>query len=220
LLVGALLLVFQAVAAGSAETLDLRRRLTEYAQQNWQLADGLPQNSVFAIIQSRDGYLWLATQAGLVRFDGVRFQVFGRANTPEFERENVAALAEDGDGAIWVGTTSGVRRYLRGRFTRYDKGAGLPSERIRCLALDNGGLLWVSTDAGVCVLKHGAVLPPGVLAGTEASRVNRIRPAGDGRMWFATTHGLVRYSRGRIERFGTEQGLPSNARTRGVRPWF
>src|SRR5512133_3968762 len=77
--------------ASPASALDPRVRLTQYHSLSFQIEQGLPQNSVQAIVQTRDGYLWLGTQAGLVRFDGVRLAVFGRSTVPDFIRENIRA---------------------------------------------------------------------------------------------------------------------------------
>src|SRR5271169_2372243 len=73
--------LFRAAAAGP-----------DYSIQNWQIEDGLPQNSINAVIQTREGYLWLATFNGLVRFDGVRFTVFDAENTPELKDSRITSL--------------------------------------------------------------------------------------------------------------------------------
>src|SRR5687768_13183401 len=65
-----------------AEALDPYRALTQYVQDTWDTRDGLPRNYVKAILQTHDGYLWIGTQAGLVRFDGARFTIYNSTNTP------------------------------------------------------------------------------------------------------------------------------------------
>lgn len=72
--------------------LDPNRSLSQFGLDLWQRRQGLPQSSVNAIAQTADGYLWIGTEEGLARFDGVRFTVFDRKNTPEMERHNVTAL--------------------------------------------------------------------------------------------------------------------------------
>ena len=79
----------------AAPALDPRKSLTQYVHDTWQTEQGLPQNSVTAITQTRDGYLWLGTQEGLVRFDGVRFTVFDTRSTPELGNNFVLCLPED-----------------------------------------------------------------------------------------------------------------------------
>src|SRR5688572_9333531 len=82
------------LAAAPASALDPATRLTQYGRDAWQVEDGLPQNTIKAIHQTRDGYLWLATEEGLARFDGVRFTVFDSTNTPEMTVAAVEGMAE------------------------------------------------------------------------------------------------------------------------------
>src|SRR5678815_2721864 len=91
----------------AANALDPRKAITQYSHQIWQAREGLPQNSIHAMLQTRDGYLWLGTQEGLVRFDGVQFTVFDRSNSAWMKSNFVQALLEDKDGALWGGTNGG-----------------------------------------------------------------------------------------------------------------
>src|SRR5581483_11056237 len=79
----------------------------------WGNEEGLPQSSVVSIIQSRDGYLWLGTLNGLVRFDGNQFTVFNRMNTPAFTGDRIVFLFEDSRTNLWVGTDSGGLQMIR-----------------------------------------------------------------------------------------------------------
>ena len=76
---------------------------SRYATRNWLREDGLPQNSVTAVLQTRDGYLWVATYNGLARFDGVRFTVFDSNSNPELHNSRLTSLFEAPDGALWIG---------------------------------------------------------------------------------------------------------------------
>src|SRR5467141_1976031 len=73
----------------------------QYRFSSWTVDNGLPQNTVYDIRQTRDGYLWLTTFDGLVRFDGVRFTVFDKSNTPAITNNRITALYEDRDGTLW-----------------------------------------------------------------------------------------------------------------------
>ena len=128
--------------------LDPSLALTQYILRNWQVEQGLPQNSVEAIAQDRDGFLWLATQEGLVRFDGVSFKVFDRQNTKQLPSNHIRALLTARDGSLWIGTYSGLIRYAHGRFIPYGKGSGLRHSYIQFLFEDARGRLWVGTDGG------------------------------------------------------------------------
>ena len=100
----------------------------QYRFDQWTADDGLPQNSVYGIVQTRDGYLWLATVDGLARFDGVRFTIFNKSNSPGIVNNRFISLFESAVGDLWAGTEeSGIVRYQQGRFTSYGVEQGLIS---------------------------------------------------------------------------------------------
>ena len=122
----------------------------DLAFDTWTVRDGLPQGSVYDIVQTRDGYLWLATLGGLVRFDGVHFIVFEKANAPGIASNRFMTLFEDRDGALWAGTEDGgVTRYAGGRFRTYSHRDGLPHDRVRAIDQDERGAILVLTDRGI-----------------------------------------------------------------------
>ncbi len=99
----------------------------QYRIDHWTADDGLPQNSVFGIVQTRDGYLWLATVDGLARFDGARFTIFNKSNSPGIINNRFVSLFEDARGDLWAGTEeSGVVRFSGGRFEHFGVDAGIP----------------------------------------------------------------------------------------------
>jgi ligand-binding sensor domain-containing protein/signal transduction histidine kinase len=113
----------------------------------WRGEDGLPQDSVWAILQARDGYLWVGTGCGLARFDGVSFKVFGMAEgMPSL---HVRALLEDRQGALWIGTAKGVCRYAAGQFQSWTVRDGLAGDIISQLAEDPDGVIWIGTTVGL-----------------------------------------------------------------------
>ena len=103
-LLGWFALTFAMVAAGFFPALAAP---PNYFTRTWQVEQGLPQNKVTAVMQTRDGYLWLGTYNGLARFDGVRFTVFNDNNTPELRSSRITSLFETADGTLWIGTESG-----------------------------------------------------------------------------------------------------------------
>ena len=86
----------------AALALDPQRSLDHYGHQVWRTDSGLPQNTVHSILQTRDGYLWLGTDGGLVRFDGIDFVTFDTENTPQFASDTVYDLLQDGSGTLWI----------------------------------------------------------------------------------------------------------------------
>ncbi len=114
----------------------------QYRFDHWTADNGLPQNSVRDIVQTRDGYLWLATLDGLVRFDGVRFTVFNKSNSPGIISNRFLQLYEDGQGDLWASTeNSGLTRLQQGRFTTYTTAHGLSDNAISSLGGDGQGHL-------------------------------------------------------------------------------
>jgi ligand-binding sensor domain-containing protein len=103
----------------------------QYRFDTWTTNDGLPQNQINDITQTHDGYLWLTTFNGLVRYDGVRFKVFNPGNTKGLKTSRLLDLSEDPGGSLWITTEhSGVVRYKYGEFKTYTSRDGLPEDRI------------------------------------------------------------------------------------------
>src|SRR6476660_8638877 len=90
------------LASTRAPALDPNRSLSEFGHQTWLTENGLPQNTVQAIVQTRDGYLWIGTQEGLARFDGLNFTVFDKENSPAFKSNDIRFLYEDLRGRLWI----------------------------------------------------------------------------------------------------------------------
>ena len=213
---GLLLAPFSIAGAQSADP------SREYVRENWTVADGLPINTITSIVQTRDGYLWLGTNDGVVRFDGVRFTVYNAGNTPQLPSNRIISLTEDRAGALWIITEQGnLIRYLKGQFTNIDANRGLRDVAIR-LSESADGTLVVATIHGAGVVKdaHFTSLtdrfandsisgPAGAVAGGYGGAVKR----SDGSYWIATAHsGIWRIANGRLENVS-----PPELRGRGFR---
>lgn len=116
---------------------------SQVAVDFWTTDDGLPQNITRSICQTRDGYLWIATFDGLVRFDGVRFTVFNRSNTPGINGNRFGTMLCTKTGDFWAGTEgSGVTRYHNGTFITYTNRDGLLSDTVEAVSDDGLGHVW------------------------------------------------------------------------------
>jgi len=145
------LLFFQLLVLKAAD-LDPQLSLNQYGIDTWDGADGLPQFRIRAVLQTRDGYLWLGTANGLVRFDGIDFTTFD-ISTGSLKDNEVSCLAEDDAGALWIGTYGGgLARLKDGQFTTYTMTNGLPDDSIRRMGKDRGGNLWMATPRGLARL--------------------------------------------------------------------
>jgi ligand-binding sensor domain-containing protein/signal transduction histidine kinase len=121
----------------------------EYSHRIWRTEDGLPQNRIQAISQTKDGYLWIGTSEGLARFDGVRFVVFDQSNTAAFKDNSILSLAPAPDGSLWAGTEGGgLLHYAEGVFHSFGPRDGLTNGFVRTIYLSRAGTLWVGTDRG------------------------------------------------------------------------
>jgi signal transduction histidine kinase/ligand-binding sensor domain-containing protein len=113
--------------------------VAQYHIDTWTTDNGLPHNAIRDILQTRDGYLWLATVDGLVRFDGLRFTTFNHENSPGMSGNRITALAQDSKGDLWMGSESTVMRLHDGVFTSYGSESGVPAGMVDGVALDPSG---------------------------------------------------------------------------------
>lgn len=118
--------------------------LNKYVSTAWGLQEGLPQSSVNDIIQTRDGYLLLATFGGLVRFNGETFTTFNRSNTKGLQSDRILTLFEDRSGAIWCSTEKGFTRFSNNRFQTFTIVDDTHSYSPLMVAEDSRKVLWIS----------------------------------------------------------------------------
>ena len=198
--------------AEPAFALDPARPLRQYVHDLWMTDAGLPQATIKAILQTRDGYLWLGTEEGLARFDGVRFVVFHGRTEPAFREDHVTSLLEDRAGNLWIGTHGGgLVRYRDGAFTAFDTSAGLPTDFVYALHEDRAGTVWVGARRGIVQVRGGRLVTNSdpVIGGRT---IWSIREDRSGVMWLGTDlYGLVRIERGRATRYTRATGLPHDA---------
>ncbi|MEO6805828.1 MAG: two-component regulator propeller domain-containing protein [Edaphobacter sp.] len=182
------------------------------ALQSWSTDEGLPQNSVHAILQTHDGFLWAATEGGLARFDGLSFQVFQQSNESAFTSDDVSCLAEDRNEALWIGTANGLLRESGGLFERFGLDSGLPSATILSVAVDDDSSVLVLTPKGVARVDHGKVT---ALQVPENEAVLAISRAADGSVWLATANNLLLYKNNELHR-ERSISMPSSAGITGL----
>jgi transcriptional regulator with PAS, ATPase and Fis domain/ligand-binding sensor domain-containing protein len=130
---------------------DLSTHKEKYLYQNWLTQNGLPQNVVKDILQTKDGYLWIASASGISRFDGVKFTNYNTYNTISLGSNRITALCEDGKGTLWISTEDkGVYKYQKDKFTNYNTNHGLLKNHVMGLATTLEGVLLVVTEDGIC----------------------------------------------------------------------
>jgi signal transduction histidine kinase len=179
----------------------------EYRFDRWTGESGLPQNAVYSILQTRDGYLWLTTLDGLVRYDGVRFTVFDKSNTKEFVTSRFIRLFEAHDGSLWiVAEDNGLVVYQGGRFTSYTTEDGLPSKDVRVVREDEAGNILVFTTGGTARYQNGRFVRAAEHASLPVSLIFRHWFGGAS---YADAAGLHVFRGGRYQTYAQSDGLPS-----------
>ena len=207
----AILLCWLVLAGAAAARSAPLPTASEYVVTTWQMDEGLPQNTVTAVTQTRDGYLWLGTQNGLVRFDGVRFTLFDSRNVPALANSRVVKLQEDRAGSLWIGTEeAGLVCFRDGEFTAYHPpNRGTTPSYARAMCYDAGGALWLASCESQLIRFDGAafaVMSDGwPLRGPEASALTTDAAGG---VWVGTARELATWRNGRFETVRDDEQEP------------
>lgn len=213
--VAGLLIVAAYFRAQPARALDPARAITQYVQTAWNSESGLPENSVHSLAQTSNGYVWMGTEEGLTRFDGVRFVTYTFHNSPGLASDFIQSLAAARDGSLWVGTNSGLSHFEQGppgpgRFATLTRKDGLTGDNILSLCEDRDGALWVVTDGGLNRIAHGKVENWTQGHGLPEATVNAVAMDAGGTVWVGTTKGLSRFEEGRFVTLTQRDGLPGD----------
>ncbi len=194
------LAVLLAAISYGQSALDPRKAITQYTEAYWGAETGLPHNSVRAIAQTPDGYIWLGTEEGLVRFDGVRFTVFEKKNSPGLASNEISSLLVDREN-LWIGTDDGLTRFREGKFTGYTTQDGLSSDAVRSLYEDNRRTLWIGTDGGgLNSFQNGKFKAYTTKDGLPNNSVFSICEDTDGTLWLGTHAGLAHWRTWQVQR--------------------
>jgi ligand-binding sensor domain-containing protein/signal transduction histidine kinase len=180
----------------------------DYVARTWSKADGLPQNAVTAVVQTRDGFLWVGTPVGLARFDGCRFvpQIFPVASNSPVA---VTDLCEDRQGDLWIGTRqSGVFFLQTNRVVRFDPQNKLGNTQVNSLAVDNSGVLWIGTRRGLDSWDGKGFHHFTRADGLPDENVTSIFAAHDGTLWVTTRAGICVWRNGRLEPYAFNADSP------------
>ncbi len=193
---------------GQSFALNPDDRPADYSVAHWDTENGLPHNSIRQLFQSSDGYLWIGTQAGLARFDGLNFTVFNRNNTPAFTNSLITSLAETPDGSLWIGTAQDLVRYSGGVFTSYTQADGLKDRTINTLCVAPDGSLWIGGQSGVTRWIGGKFLNDIDTSGHSTRGMRNITLLDKNQMWLGIGSEALRFQNGKLTAFSREQGLP------------
>ncbi len=184
--------------------------VSEFNTTLWQTQEGLPNNRVLSIAQSRDGFLWVGTREGLARFDGVKFTTLKiSTNTPQ---PSVTALCATDDGALWIGTEqSGLYRLQNGLLAHVGSGsfATMPVTQIK---QSSNGVVWIAYQGGLVSWQNGDMRFP-VDPGIATNVLLSIFTSHDGGIWIGAARGVQYWRAGKLLTYK----LASNVVLRAIR---
>jgi len=170
----------------------------------WTNDNGLPMNTVMAITQTPDGYLWLGTEAGLARFDGIKFEVCSHENTPAFSSSLITCLMVDSSGTLWIVTQlGGIVRCQNRRFEAFTEYSHVLSNEVWCVMESTDNSFWIGSKTGLYRFTRVALSTIPLPENLSSHVVRAIVEDRNGRIWVGTHDGLVLVKK-RGNRFETE----------------
>jgi ligand-binding sensor domain-containing protein/two-component sensor histidine kinase len=220
-----LFLLFAFSVGGIVQAVDSQQDISLYIHEVWRAENGLPQNNVRAILQTQNGYIWIATEEGLARFDGIRFTVFDKQNTDAIKSNSIKVLFEDSKGNLWIGTDKGLLRWKDQQFVAYSTTEGLLSDNIESIIESKTGDLWIGTIGGLNRLSKGQITGFTTKEGLPDNSIRSIFEDQSGMLWLNTSAGLARFDGSAIKTYTSNHELPSNTigpiyQTRNGDLWF
>ncbi|MGI9243722.1 MAG: two-component regulator propeller domain-containing protein [Verrucomicrobiales bacterium] len=176
--------------------------------------EGLPSNWIYDVLQTRDGFLWIATHNGVARFDGSEFERFNRANTPQLPTNDTRSLHESHDGTLWIGTVGGLVRYTQGRPEEFESLDSLRGHSVHAIYEDSDQLLWLGTGEETWTRSADGSIEPHE---TAPQGVKAFCQDQEGNLWLGADSGLYVRRGGRFEQVSHPR-LPSPSRGDGAAP--
>jgi ligand-binding sensor domain-containing protein/AraC-like DNA-binding protein len=167
--------------------LDPRKSMDFYRHNIWTVEDGLPMNSVISITQTPDGYIWLGTETGLARFDGIDFDVFSHENTPALLNDLILSLEADLQGVLWIGTRGGgITRCQNGTFNTFTTDNGLLDNEIWTILETSDNAIWIGTRNGLNCFFEGKLAAVHLPEKLSNYNVRALTSDRLGRVWVGT----------------------------------
>ena len=172
--------------------------INQYAHTAWKIRDGFPKATIMSIAQTPDGYLWLGSELGLFRFDGVRAVPWRPPAGEQLPSNWIPLLVAARDGTLWIGTLKGLASWKDGKLTQYPELAGMA---ILALLEDREGTVWIGTGyrTGKLCAVHGRSLQC-YGAGSFGLWVTALYEDHEGNLWVSAQTGLWRWAPGPPER--------------------
>jgi len=208
-----LLLLITVVCTSQVFALDPKKTINQYGHNTWLKQNGLPARTINVVLQSKNGYLWLGTSAGLFRFDGVYFTEINTNPKNDKAHESISALHESGDSSLWIGTTyHGLRKLKSGKISSYGIEEGFYDGQVRQLFESGTGCLIIGTSIGVYMFQDGKftqiLLQPNYITAVAGDSL--------GRIWVGTHDGIRIFDEAhptKIMSLSLKDGIPNRITT-------
>jgi signal transduction histidine kinase/ligand-binding sensor domain-containing protein len=182
----------------AAFALDPSRAISQYGHMMWTLQDGVLPGAPTSVAQTTDGYLWVGTRTGLVRFDGVRFVPFSPPEGEKLHSSRILALRGTSDGSLWIGTRAGLERWHRGHLTFYPDAPGA----INAILEDRNAKIWFTSmtrlnqKGPLCEVAGDRILCHGIADGVPLPVAQDMTMDAQGNIWTVSQDTLMRWQGG------------------------
>ena len=180
------------VCCTSAYALNPALDVSQYAHTSWKIRDGFAKGAIGSIAQTPDGYLWLGTEFGLLRFDGMRNAPWQPPSDQQLPSNTIMSLLAARDGSLWIGTSKGLARWKNGKLTQY---AELAGQYIFKILEDHDGTIWASgiaiTTGRLCAIQNSNIHCDGE-DGVFGHGVFNLFEDSRGNLWAGVKNGLWR----------------------------
>ena len=187
---------FLLVCCNSAHALNPSIHVSQYSHTTWKVRDGFARETIETIAQTPDGYLWLGTQSGLLRFDGMRNVPWQPPGDQQLPSNSIMSLLASRDGSLWIGTSNGLAKWKDGKLTHYPELAG---RYIFKILEDHEGTIWVSgvsiTTGRLCAIQNSGVHCEGDDGALGRGAFNLFEDS-KGNLWAGVKNGLWRFRPG------------------------
>src|SRR5215469_2522743 len=196
------------VACPGARALDRALDVSQYAHTTWKVRDGFTKGPIGSIAQTPDGYLWLGTEFGLLRFNGVKAVMWQPPGGEQLPSKFINSLLVSRDGTLWIATLKGLASWKDGKLTNYSETAG---EALLPLVQDHDGTVWFGMypPGRVCAIQGGKVQCSG--AGSFGDSVDALYEDSKGNLWVAAPTGMWRWKPGPPEQYPLSGDLAASA---------
>lgn len=204
----------QSAAYGQTAASDPGTDARVFIHDGWVGSPGLPDVGIRSISQDENGYLWLASEVGAIRFGGMHFGVVDSLGLPPDDMpstNNVRRVFGDSEGRLWIGLVDGGMVMRKDDvYSRFEGAQAIDSESVLDFAESPGGIIWIATERSGLFVLDGSLLVPFKSSNLPSQRIADVEVARDGTVWIATVDGLFGNVRGRIERRTVDDGLASH----------